>query len=325
MSDTQLGRLTSVDLREAWKDEAQEFTPWLAAEDNLSLLGEVIGLDLEVEATEQYVGPFRADILCKDLRTGNWVLIENQLEATDHKHLGQLLTYAAGLEAVTIIWIAKRFVDEHRAAIDWLNRITDDRINLFGLEVELWKIGNSALAPKFNIVSKPNEWTRSVAGAAGLGNASETERVREEFWKQFGQFLEETKSPLKPPAKPPSVSFMTFGIGRSSFRQEAWIDSRSGTCGTRLYFLGPSCRTFFRQVLDQKEQIEKEAGESLEWLDIPERTSCSIVLRRPGLDFSDTSKWRSAFQMMKDCIELFDRVFRTRIKNLSLDIEGSVE
>ena len=153
-----LGRLEKVPLRDFWKHEAADFTPWLAAEENISLLEEVIGLELAVEAQEQRVGPFRADLLCKDTGSNQWVLIENQIESTDHRHLGQLLTYAAGLEAVTIVWIAERFTEEHRAALDWLNQITDERFTFFGLEIELWRIGDSPIAPKFNLISKPNNW-----------------------------------------------------------------------------------------------------------------------------------------------------------------------
>jgi hypothetical protein len=130
-----LGRLERVDPREIWTSESADFTPWLAMPDNLAVLGDTIGLDMEVEAQEKEVGPFRADILCKDLRTGNWVLIENQLERTDHGHLGQLLVYASGLKAVTIVWIASQFTDEHRATLDWLNAITDEEFQFFGLEI----------------------------------------------------------------------------------------------------------------------------------------------------------------------------------------------
>ena len=163
---TNLGRLEKVELRDIWKTEDRDFTPWLAQEENMSVLCETLLMDLEVEAQEQNVGPFRADILCKDVNDGSWVLIENQLERTDHTHLGQLLTYAAGLDAVTIVWVAARFTDEHRAALDWLNDHTDEKIRFFGLEVELWKIGESIAAPKFNIISKPNEWTRSISRAS---------------------------------------------------------------------------------------------------------------------------------------------------------------
>src|SRR6266851_7290979 len=152
MSTPILGRLEQVeDLRTTWISESSDFTPWLAEPENLKLLGEAVGIDLEFEAQEKGVGPFRADILCKNTLDSSWVLIENQLERTDHTHLGQLLTYAVGPETVTIIWIAKRFAEEHRATLDWLNQITSDRFNFFGLEVELWRIEDSPIAPKFNM------------------------------------------------------------------------------------------------------------------------------------------------------------------------------
>lgn len=180
-----LGKLERIDPRKVWTTEAQDFTPWLAQEENLSLLGEAIGIELEHEATEKSVGPFRADILCKDTVTGNWVLIENQLGRTDHDHLGKLLTYASGLNAVTIVWLAQPFTDEHRATLDWLNEITDDSFNFFGLEIEVWRIGDSAPAPKFNIVCKPNDWTSSVSKAARtLAEADLTDtRLFGRIWK----------------------------------------------------------------------------------------------------------------------------------------------
>src|SRR5438128_1646495 len=129
-----LGRLKPIELREAWPNESTAFTPWLAQTENLALLADAVGMELELEGQEQRVGPFRADILCKDTGTNQWVLIENQIEPTDHCHLGQLLTYAAGLQAVTIVWVAKTIREEHRAALDWLNKITGDQFNFFGLE-----------------------------------------------------------------------------------------------------------------------------------------------------------------------------------------------
>ena len=167
MTNVELSRLKRVDLRAAWPDEAAHFTPWLAQQENLELLGETLGMPLELEATERSVGPFAADILCKDPVSERWVLIENQLEQTDHTHLGQIITYAAGLNAVTVIWIARKFVEEHRAALDWLNEITAEGTDFFGVEVELWRIGDSPqVAPKFNIVSKPNAWSKQVSKAA---------------------------------------------------------------------------------------------------------------------------------------------------------------
>jgi hypothetical protein len=187
-----LGRLERVDVRNIWSTEAGHFTPWLARDENSELLGDTIGMELEVEAQEKAVGPFRADILCKNSANDDWVLIENQLELTDHKHLGQLLTYAAGLDAVTIVWVAPNFTDEHRAALDWLNTITDERFNFFGLEVELWRIGTSQIAPKFNVVSKPNGWAKSIkTGAKDLqeGKLTETKQLHWNIGRPFERWL----------------------------------------------------------------------------------------------------------------------------------------
>ena len=196
MTNEVLGRLSRVDLRKVWTSEASDFTPWLATEENMTVLGETLGIELELEAQEKAVGPFRADILCREIGTGAWVLIENQLERTDHSHLGQLLTYAAGLEAATIIWIASRFNDEHRSTLDWLNKITEERFRFFGLEVELWRIGESPAAPKFNVVSKPNDWSRSVAQgkrALDLEDLSTVKAMQLEYWAAFGEALREVR------------------------------------------------------------------------------------------------------------------------------------
>src|SRR5579871_38830 len=212
-----LAQLTKVNLRDAWETEAGDFTPWLAQKENICILGNAIGLDLEVEAQEKEVGPFKADILCKDTATGNWVLIENQLERTDHTHLGQLLTYAAGLDAVTIVWVATRFTEEHRAALDWLNKVTAEGINFFGLEVELWRIGSSPVAPKFNIVSQPNDWSRTVSESARrieTGDLSQTAQLQLAYWTAFRDYVEEHGITLKA-HKPPAQHWMQFSIGRS--------------------------------------------------------------------------------------------------------------
>src|SRR5207244_6039820 len=140
---------------------ASDFTPWLAKPENLELLGETLGIELEPDSEEVAVGPFWADIVCRDTATGGKIVIENQVEKTDHVHLGQILTYVAGVGAQIVVWIASKFTEEHRAALDWLNEHTTEEISFFGLEVELWRIGSSPAAPKFNVVSKPNEIGRA--------------------------------------------------------------------------------------------------------------------------------------------------------------------
>jgi hypothetical protein len=209
--DQPLGRLERVELRDIWVSEATSFTLWLARAENLSVLGEALNIDLELEAQERAVGPFRADLLCKDISNDRWVLIENQLERTDHTHLSQLLTYASGLDAVTIVWIAARFTEEHRSTLDWLNKITDESFRFFGLEVELWKIGSSPAAPKFNIVSKPNEWSQSVARVARAiddADLSEGSVMLREYWTVLNPVLDAAGGPVAGNKKPQPKSWM---------------------------------------------------------------------------------------------------------------------
>ena len=213
-----LGKLERVELRKIWETEAQDFTPWLATEENLSILADTLYMELELEAQETNVGQFRADILCKNTDDGSWVLIENQLERTNHKHLGQILTYAAGLHAVTICWIAESFTEEHRATLDWLNEISGERFQFFGLEIELWRIGDSSPAPKFNVVSRPNDWIRSVTEETSPRGKSltPTKLQQRDFWAALMKQLRDTKSPVRS-KKPQAQPWMGFSIGRAGF------------------------------------------------------------------------------------------------------------
>ncbi len=231
-----LGKLEKVDLKTIWENEAYNFTPWLAQKENLELLGDAIGIELELEAQEKDVGPFRADILCKNTEDDSLVLIENQIERTDHKHLGQLLTYAAGLQSVVIVWVASKFTEEHRAALDWLNEITDKKFRFFGLEVELWKIGNSAAAPKFNIVSQPNNWSKTVSDAAKeIENqtTSETKKLQYRYWLELVDYLEEVRSKVRP-QEPRPQHWLTFTIGRSGFHLNTLLNTRENKIGVEL-------------------------------------------------------------------------------------------
>jgi hypothetical protein len=319
--------LERVDLRRVWLRESSEFTPWLALEQNIALLGDAIGIELEVEAQEKEVGPFRADILCKNTANDSWVLIENQLERTDHVHLGQLITYAAGLSIVTIVWMAQRFTEEHRAALDWLNEVTDERINFFGLEVELWRIGDSAIAPKFNLVSKPNAWTKSVAGGASRAveeGLTAAKRLQLQYWTVFRTFLEESRSPVKP-TKPLPQHWMNFAVGRSGFRLAAiasLYDSERETFDANelraeMLVDTPNSKEAFALLLAQKESIQREMGEPLIWHNPPEKRICKAYVRRPA-DLENRQDWPTQHRWLKDKLELLHRVFAPRIKALSV-------
>lgn len=160
-----LGKMIRItDLRSVWPHEANDFTRWLAQEENLTLLGDAIEIELELEERESSVGSFNVDIFAKEVGTNRRVIIENQLEDTNHDHLGKLITYASGKGSEVIVWVVKRARDEHRQAIEWLNQHTDSNIGFFLLEIELWQIGDSEKAPRFNIVEKPNDWTKMMKG-----------------------------------------------------------------------------------------------------------------------------------------------------------------
>lgn len=313
-----LGRLKRVDLRDIWISEATDFTPWLAQSENLEVLAEAIGLELELEAQERNVGPFRADLLCKDVNSDNWVLIENQLERTDHTHLGQLLTYAAGLQAVTIVWVAARFTEEHRAALDWLNEITDERFAFFGLEVELWKIGDSPAAPKFNMVSKPNDWSRNVGQAAKRIESealTDTKQKQLAFWTDFRVHLETGKSSIRS-QKPSPQHWTNFKIGRSGFRLGATLNSSEQRIGVELYLDAPTAKQDFQALLLQKDAIETEIGSPLVWMELPERKGSRIVLFKPGINTLDEQNWPVMRAWLQQWLEAFDRVFRPKVRGL---------
>lgn len=177
----ELSRLTKVQLREAWPHEASDFTSWLAEEENLQLLSDEIGIDISLLETEASVGRYYVDILAEEETTGRKIVIENQLEATNHDHLGKLITYASGFDAEIVVWIVKDVREEHKQAVDWLNDHTDDKINIFAIEMELWQIGDSPYAPKFQIQSQPNDWAKAVRASSGQSALSETKLMQRDF------------------------------------------------------------------------------------------------------------------------------------------------
>jgi len=320
MSTPILGRLEKVSLRTAWIGESTHFTPWLAQSENLKFLGDTVGIELEFEAQEKEVGPFRADILCKDTLDGSWVLIENQLERTDHTHLGQLLTYASGLETVTIIWIAQHFAEEHRATLDWLNEITNERFAFFGLELELWRIGSSAIAPKFNIVSKPNDWSKSVRNSAAKATElTDVKRAQLEFWTAFKEYMDE-HSHIRC-QKPAPQPWMNHSIGRSGFGltsiASTWSsDTQSWDPELRVEFYVSLAegRKYFAVLEAQKTEIERELGQPVVWSSPPGKQTCKAFIRR-STNFLDHSQWSQQHTWLRENLEKFRLVFGARIKN----------
>lgn len=313
MTTADLGRLEQVALRNIWITEAQDFTPWLAQPDNLAVLSDTLGMELATEGTERGVGPFRADILCRDTLDDSWVLIENQLERTDHSHLGQLLTYAAGLQTVTIVWVAEKFTDEHRAALDWLNEITNEKFRFFGLEIELWRIGDSPAAPKFNIVSRPNDWVKTTREA--VRKIPDSSLQNERFWDKLDQLFEERGSKTRVRTSR-TLPWTAYRLGLADFHVEATLRRQAKDIEVHLRLKGPHSKTHFALLEKEKEAIEGEIGAALEWAEMPDQEVSRINLRLDA-DPTDESQWTTQLKWTAETLEKFDSAFRERVRSLN--------
>ena len=317
MTDQSLSRLERVDPRTIWTSEPGEFTPWLAEPDNLERLGEELQLELERVSVEREVGSFRADIVCHDVGTGSPVLIENQLERTDHDHLGKLLTYAAGLRAVTVVWLARSFREEHRAALDWLNEITHENTRFFGLEIELWRIADSPVALKFNPVSTPNDWSRSVTPAIGGAKRSETALRQMEYWSGLQGVLDDHNGPVRGNRKPQRKNWMDYPLGRAHFHLVAHFTSREGYVRAGLYIRGKDAKRHLALLEQQKEEIERELGSSLEW-GVESRTARDSIVAcyYRDVDPDDKSDWPRQHKWLAQHLNDLHGVFSQRVRDL---------
>lgn len=310
-----LGRLEKIDLRTYWKREDTDFTPWLAKEENIELLSETIGVELEVQGQEESVGPFSADILCKDTINDHYVLIENQLERTDHTHLGQLMTYAAGLDAVTIIWIAQKFTEEHRAALDWLNRITDDTFTFFGIEIELYKIGNSSPAPLFKLVSKPNDWAKQVKKSKSKQPITEIKRIQENYWTALKEYMEEKKSFVKMQS-PQAQHWTNVAIGKSNFHLSASVNSRDNSINIWLNITGDKAKENFEKLYESAyENSLNEISPKIVW-DILENRKMSAITLKSKSNFMIEDDWENQFEWFKRNLENFTTFFKPKLKKI---------
>jgi hypothetical protein len=317
-----LGAFEPVTLRDAWPTEDGDFTPWLAEVSSIALLGKALNMELEVEGIEQNVGSFRADIVARAIdEPGHRVVIENQFGRTDHVHLGQVLTYLAGIEeAKTIVWIAERIQPDHRAAIDWLNAHTSEEFSFFAIEIELWRIGDSPPAPRFNVIASPNDWTRNTRAATRQigGTLAESHHLRLAYWASFADYLKEHSSSLRI-NRPNKDAWKSFAIGRTDFAIDASISTAKQRIGVELYIDNDLDSAAFRALLGEKDVIEVEFGETLEWQELPGKKATRIVLYRHGVDPSDEKQYSALHAWMLDKIERFRRTFATRVKALPLN------
>ena len=257
-----LGKLKEVDIRSVWSHEQYDFSKWLATEENIKELGDTLNLSLTDVETEKFVGNYRCDILCKDEITGKAVLIENQLEATNHDHLGKIITYASGLDASVVVWIVSSARDEHASAVEWLNKHTDDELAFFLIEVHAYKIGDSEPAPLFKIIEQPNDFAKSVKTISKNSDISDAEKNRLEFWNQLNDVLEQRNKPFNK-RKATTDHWYSVAMGSSECRVQ--IDLVNKEHKIRVGVWVTDNKDLFDSFYAHKDEIEHACGFDLIW------------------------------------------------------------
>lgn len=293
-----LGKLEKIkDLRKIWPHEATDFTPWLAQEDNISMLSDAIGIDISVDETESNVGSFNVDIYATETDTGNKIIIENQLEDTNHDHLGKIITYASGKDAKFVIWIVKKAREEHRHAIEWLNNHTDNDIAFFLIEIELWSINGSDPAVKFNVVEKPNDWAKEIKKVDST--LSETEKLKLDYWTSFADyaFADNAFSKVFKRRKPSTDHWYSVSMGSSEYHMSFLTNTQKNILAIEVSI--HDNKELFHEFYAEKDKIESNAGVKLDWRELPERKA-SRILYETNVDFKDRDSWNKQFDWIME-------------------------
>lgn len=308
-----LGKLEKVkDLRSVWPHEANDFTKWLAKEENLEILGDEIGLDIELISKEAKTGSFSTDILAVESNTDNKVIIENQLEATDHDHLGKIITYASGHDAKTIIWIVKEAREEHRQAIDWLNDHTDNEINIFLCRIELWKIGNSEIAPKFQIVSSPNNWTKTIKRSMN-NEMTSTQMLQYNYWAMLKEEID-NNYPIFNSRKPKAQHWYDLAIGTSLAHISLTINTQKSEVKSQIWI--DDSKPLFDYLHEFKSEIEEDLGFEFIWERLDGKKASYIYVVK-NINIRDENNWGKSIDWQLDMAAKLYGAFADRIKQFN--------
>lgn len=297
-----LGRLIEVELRSHWVHE-RDFTRWLYKQENLNILGKELGIEMDIITDEAQVGKYSLDILAKIRDNGDRVVIENQIEDSDHDHLGKLITYASGLNAKYIIWIVKNLNDEHRVAIEWLNDHSDENLYFYVAKIELYAIDNSSKAPKFQVLVKPNEWSKEVKATT----ISDSNSLYHEFWIKYRDYCIEKGINLNL-GKAPKNNYYSVSYGEQTItRISVSLGKKRKVMWCHLWFPKPINNEFFNKLYDRKEVIAKRI-KNLIW-DSDLASSSFGVRVEDQIDIDDKNKWNNYFEWMSKNAILFQDVF----------------
>lgn len=296
-----IGKLKEVDIRNLWKHEQYDFSEWLSQSENIKLLDDVLGLTLTDITKEAYVGSYRCDIFAKDELSGIKVIIENQLEASNHDHLGKIITYASGLDAEVIVWIVKQAKEEHRSAIEWLNNNTNSNINFFLIELHAYTIENSIPAPFFEVIEKPNEFIKNskINGEQDNLNKSQSERL--EFWNRFNEILIDRGKPFNV-RKATTDHWYDVALGTSEAHVSINLVNKESVVCIDLYI--NDNKELFDSLYLKKDIIENDLGFKLIWDRLDNGKASRIKYNIKGLNYDNHSNYD----------ELMNKVIDTAVK-----------
>jgi len=308
-----IGKIQRVPLREVWRHEAYDFTSWL--QDNLDVLNEVLDLNLESAEREKAAGSFSVDLVAED-GSGGTVVIENQLERSDHDHLGKLVTYLAAFEAKAAVWLVADPRPEHTRAITWLNESTSASFYL--VKAEAIRIGDSPPAPLLTVIVGPSDESRNVGQVKR--ELAERHHERHEFWKNLLEHAK-TRSRLHAQISPGYDTWLGTGAGRTGLAYNYVVNRHEAR--VELYIdrgkdADAANRAIFEQLHANKDTIEHAFGAPLEWQLLEQRRACRILSRVPGGGYRDTEQRARLIEALVDHMIRFEAALRPHVDRISV-------
>lgn len=302
-----IGKFVEVDIRDLWKHEQYDFSEWLSKEENIENLNDILGLTLVDISKEAYVGSYRCDIFAKDETTGTKIIIENQLEASNHDHLGKIITYASGLDAKVVVWIVKQAKEEHRSAIEWLNNNTNNELNFFLIELHAYKIDDSNPAPMFEVIEKPNGFIKNTKAINNQDNLNKSQSERLEFWNKFNEVVEQNGKPFNI-RKATTDHWYDVALGTSEAHISINLVNKSSYVVIDVYI--NDNKELFDKLMDKKDIIESELGFKLVWDRLDNGKASRIKYRIKGLNFDDHSNYEELMKEIIDKVIIMRAVFK---------------
>ena len=282
----------------------------MSQNENIELLNDILGLTLTDISKEVYVGLYRCDLVAVDESSGIKVIIENQLESSNHEHLGKIITYASGLDAQVVVWIVKNAKEEHRSAIEWLNNNTNSDINFFLIELHAYKIGDSLPAPYFEIIEKPNDFIKNnkVNGNKNELNKSQSERLI--FWNRLNEILIDKGKPFNV-RKATTDHWYDVAIGSSSSHISIELVNKEKHVRIGLYMVDD--KEYFDKLFANKDTIETQLGIKLEWQRECSGNVSRVKYKLPGLDYDNHSNYDELINKSIDIAANMQKVFKKYI------------